>query len=337
MQASTLATELDQWLSRELFAWPTSKPQPMFMWKVNPALTTAFVKAFAQKARAARTAGKSAWSDPAFAPVASFKPDYIILAAGAGSEQLSIPGLLPSAPFWKDDTILSVATTSRNLAVLGSGDGAMQDTLRAVTMFPHPLEFIDHLTSKSGTKRAFNAQLETLRNIEQQHRLMSAWTLSPDVNQAVDERCKAAAQSLAKHAVIRGRVGAALRRGAGGVTLVVRAGYFGKAYLLNRFVVHLIDACQAAAGGSFKGRMTLTILWNTEATSGSVSAGKTTLLLEDTVLATSRTLTVDDVLVRFGIDKHTIPGRQMIGLSSAKKAHRTALAQVPMPFVVGEA
>src|SRR5438552_3245214 len=62
-------------------------------------------------------------------------------------------------------------------------------------------------------------------------------------------RSESLGASVVNARVVR-RVGLGLRQGSGEVVLFVRDRHFDKAYLLNRFVVHLIEACSHAQQGA---------------------------------------------------------------------------------------
>jgi len=81
-------------------------------------------------------------------------PNYVLLAAGMGRESVKLvaedasgakyTGLNFNGPlFWDNDSLKERDSVNRNIAVFGGGDGALQDVLRALTRFDHPLEFIE--------------------------------------------------------------------------------------------------------------------------------------------------------------------------------------------------
>jgi hypothetical protein len=336
MPASSLASQLTTWLTGALSAWATKGPKPVFIFRVKPTLAKRFVNAFRSNKRTYPTASGVAWPSGTNASTKGFRPDVIVLAAGMGPEDLSLPGLASaSLPFWQNDKLMDLATAKKHVAIFGAGDGALQDTLRTLTTFPHPVGFLAHLRHGLKERKLVDAQLLALQTIEQQHRLLSTWTLGNEVTEQVDDRCREIAVALAAHPTIRKRVSLAVRRGTGAVSLVMRSTYFTKAYLLNRFSMHLIDACQTISGG-FPKRMKLTIHRGKDVISATSTGTLTTVRMVDRTTSTVATLIADEVVVRFGIDKTAIPGMQLVGLSNAKKARRTSLAQIPLPFVLGD-
>lgn len=277
-----------------------------------------------------------------------FSPQYVVLAAGMGQEDVTlVPGksTLAGVPFWSNDDLLGNDTAGRRIAVFGGGDGALQDVLRSLTGFLHPLTFIEHLERKSEVRRALAVVKPKLLSIDRQSRQLNAWTSSKGDFKYVDDHCRAIAGQLAKKIKVVRRVLQALRvpphpsapDDEPEVALFVRNTHFDKAYLLNRFLVHLVDACcRASEKKSIRRQphMRFRIFWQHEAIGGISYCGRHILSLENLRTKAQDRYLADRVVVRYGIEKDSVPGRQMIQISPKPSRQRTTLSRVELPFAV---
>lgn len=275
--------------------------------------------------------------------LSDFAPQYIILAAGMGYEDLKLVKLdwventyTGSNPeclrFWENDQLLNVQTCDKRIAIFGGGDGALQDVLRALTGFAHPLELLRKLESVAGVRRALHAVAPDLLALDRQGRQFATWTTRHEEFRALDGACRSIAGQLAGQAVVAKRVQQLIRRGKGAVTLVVRETYFDKTYLLNRFMVHLLDAC--AQAGAWPGRMGLDVRFHSRACGYRDENPKHEIEVLDTVSGRVTTIHADEIAVRYGIERDTVPGAQMIQVSDARSRHRTTMARIELPFVM---
>lgn len=274
----------------------------------------------------------------------AFSPQFVILAAGMGEENVSLPsegGAINGQSFWSNDDLLDDGTRRRRIAIFGGGDGALQDVLRSLTGFAHPLSFIKHLEQKPDVRRALEKVKPQLLSIDRQGRQFTGWTAGPWGFKYVDDHCHEIAAKLAQNPAVCRRVIQAIRvpgRTTHGhspeVALFVREAYFDKAYLLNRFLVHLVDACCRANVGLGNRRLLIPfhIYWEHQATNVVTNAGLHTVTVEHTRTKLATKYLADRIVMRFGVTKDSVPGRQMIQLSDKPSRQRTTLCRVELPF-----
>lgn len=278
---------------------------------------------------------------------AGLKPDYLILAAGMGKETLAIPGSSEASPsFWANDTLKDPGTANQRVVVIGGGDGALQDALRALTIYDHPLSFVQALQKNSSFQRALASELPALLDADRQMRQHSAWGVGAEGQAMVDSVCRMAAEKLARILAVRRCVLACIRPGQGTVWLWAAGAHFDKAYLLNRFAIHLLWACYQKISRRPAGRMGFEVRFNTKLThsnppqnlaAGEPSSVKPTrwklhVCSEDD----EAVVEADKVVVRFGVQRDTIPGLQMLQLGVPNERdlkHRATLKGVELPFV----
>ena len=333
IKSSDLAVSLGAWLKRLHSIWPATTSFPILLTAVNAARVATFVKRFASSMTAGASVVGTNWLSGVKRRVTA-NPDYVVLAAGMGAENTLLPGPagISGRRFWQNDNLKSPSSQNWKIGVFGGGDGALQDVLRAVTNFDHPVQFLNHLYSSTTTAAAMDGEQQALAAIEQQNRLYATWTTGQAAADEVDERCREIAQRLATRLAVRNKVRDGVRVGRGQVQLVWGSEHFTKSYLLNRFLVHLIDACQSAAPKLFSGRMQLRLRPSTLVLAAKHGSMHNFVVDVSGPLGNSSE-DFDEVAVRFGLKKGSVPGLQMIGLSLAK-AERTLLAQIPVPFVL---
>lgn len=282
----------------------------------------------------------------------SIKPEYIVLAAGMGEENCSLPhhdgvevekekALFKGTMFWEDDALQEHAEKGGDIVVIGGGDGALQDVLRALTKHNHPMETLEQLEICKDTTEQLESVRERLQTIDSQARLVAGWSWDPSEWRVADRLCLEVAAGLAGHACVRKSVIECLREVDASsrqkVTLLVKETYFDKAYLLNRFLVHLIHQVliQAKHGGEADRRIRFDLRtgMNVQGVQ-KLATDKYRVHCFDAEGAVTAPFDADYVAVRFGIDRKSIPGLQMVHLKGDDQHQRTTLSRLPLPFVV---
>ncbi len=275
------------------------------------------------------------------------KPDYLILAAGMGKETLTLPGSSEASPsFWADDTLKDATTAELRVVVLGGGDGALQDTLRALTNYDHPLSFIQDLQKNSTFQRVLAIELPTLLDADRQMRQHSAWVKGAQGQAMVDLACQRVADKLAANSTVRRCVLGCIRPGKGTVWLWVAGTHFDKTYLLNRFAIHLLWACYQKLTRRSTGRMGFEVRFSTKvnrsepptplaAVAPSPAKAKR-WTLHVCSEGDETTIEADKLVIRFGVQQDTIPGLQMLQLGVPNERdlkQRATLKGIELPFV----
>jgi hypothetical protein len=365
------AHKLAQNLRKSVLTWhadnqrkPKPVPTPHLLVGIDKKKLRDFVKKFAkvegvrgkrqagepvpEKVRLGRYLGTHAqWTGiPNESLPTAFAPDYVVLAAGMGVEVLHIPGACGKqmAPgFWENDKLKRRKVADQHTVVLGGGDGAIQDSLRALTNYHHPLAFIEHLDALPSARQALAIQLPALLSADRQLRQHTSWSRSTSGFIMVDKACHDAALQLAAVPAVRQFVLSTLRRGNGTVTHYVRSQHFDKAYLLNRFVIYLLAACVDPDPGRNTGGMGFSLQFGFEVKhvrtvpKSAAVAIKWNLGLGPPgrlrTPVTARKKNVDNVVVRFGIDPFSVPGPTLIQFDEDYAEHRTTLNRVELPFV----
>lgn len=276
-------------------------------------------------------------------------PQYVLLAGGMGQEDLSLvkkdagdtpytggnPVPRVDCPsFWANDRLLEAATCNHRVAVFGGGDGALQDVLRALTGRAHPLQLLHELQRVASVKRLLMSVSADLHALDRQGRQFATWTTRNHEFEGLDWACRGIAERLARNPRVIRRVGQLLRHGTGHVTLIVRESYFDKAYLLNRFMVHLFWACARQRPSSWAGRMQMDVRFRSRACSYQPQSTGHAIEILDMAKARVSTVLADQLAVRYGIEPGTVPGAQLIQVSRAKSEYRTTMARVELPLIV---
>ena len=360
LSADALATSLTAWLLAQQAALnsaqksPWIKGFPAFWMKVDPAEVAACITAFADREaenlelrekglptlprrKLELLNGFETWpgnfASKGYAQVA---PDYVVLAAGVGTENTLLhPGAPISGPkFWANDHLRSGPAVGHTIGIFGGGDGGLQDVLRAVTLHPHPLDMLDFLMLDKTVNPILSAVMDELSAIEQVSRLTSTWVANGKAYKLLDDQCRAITDTLATNTDVRALVGSRLRKGTGTVHHFTKDAHFTKAYLLNRFLVHLIRACGILEGGRWSGRMGYIHVPERIAVSSTKNLPSAIQVAHPTTLQPGPAITFDQIAVRYGVEEGSVPGKQMINLNARDKGQRTSLAQVPMPFMM---
>jgi len=279
---------------------------------------------------------------------ATCTPQYVLLAAGMGAETVTLVkedmwGERYSGPnysgarFWSDDDLLNAGAENLQLSIFGGGDGALQDVLRALTRRNHPLELIAFLERDPTTKTALLRASPYLLDAERQSRQFGAWTQKNGEYATIDTVCQRLAKELAQQSRVARKVSRCIAFGKGTVSLFVRGKHFDKAYLLNRFLVHLIRACKLEHPAMWSGRMNFEVHFEQSAVAyAQASNGQHLVTIKrwDGSPPPEDPHTSDMIAVRYGITPGTVPGAQMIQVSPKHSKQRTTLARVELPFVM---
>jgi len=353
--ADTLATLLTNDLARQLTELRrASRPVPTLCIGADARDIRMFVRDFAlrEAARASARLLKLALPDPlTFAtddltwperePAQMvMQPQYVFLAAGMGQETVSLlrdvhPSKNFEGPrFWSNDQLLCAGTVDDQVLVFGGGDGALQDVLRALTGRDHPLQLLRFLEEAPAVKHALGRVSGSLLAADRQGRQFATWTRNQHEYEVLDAAVARIAASVARNRRVVRRVGQALRHGRGAVRLVVRGSHFDKAYLLNRFLVHLFIACSRPWPSSWTGRMCFEAVFGHQAVAYNALSGGHEVSIQKIPSGPTFTRTAHHIAVRYGIEQGTVPGAQMIQVSQEASAQRTSLARVELPFVV---
>jgi thioredoxin reductase len=282
-------------------------------------------------------------------------PAYVLLAAGMGREVTQlISGTIEGGcnhfrgvPFWgkksdKDD-LLSAETANRHVAIFGGGDGALQDVLRALTGREHPLRFIEFLMKNLAVRKALSHVMPRLLDADRQSRQFGTWTVTVerDEYRTIDKICRIIADELSRNNRVVRRVGQGLRQGSGTVSLFVCYNHFDKVYLLNRFVVHLIEACSSKQKSMWVGRVKFSVKREHQAFGYKKENDVHRVNIRNEKDKSETEIFCDRVVVRYGIERGSVPGAgresrtgdQMIQLSDQHSKQRVSLSRIELPFV----
>ena len=343
LKASDLAVELRAWLNGEM----AKRNPPKFYFNVKASETRKYVNDFV-----AAAASNGAFVPPPLTlpPAVSganksvsirrrktFLPDYVILAVGMGEERVHLvdgdPAGMRGLPFWCDDDLRSGGIADMNVAVFGAGDGALQDVLRALTKHDHPLDLIEALEGGSDHIKSMIDQVKPqLASLEHQSRLFATWSKG-SVYELVDRECERICHKLASDPIVKAGVLSELRPGSGIVYHVYRERYLTRAYLLNRFCVHLIHACVPPSGRLQHMRYVRqkdTSVASASPVADPVVAGAGGLIK----LSRTSTIEVQRLVVRFGPDKDWLATNKMVALSAELQTDRISMSAIPLPYVV---
>ena len=241
---------------------------------------------------------------------------------------------MSSEKFWANDSMLDsragvTGMKPVRVAIFGGGDGALQDTLRALTQLQTPLDLLNSLRGKSPAAfSALETCMESLAAIERQHEMAAPWesarpTLTnPQLLSALNNACRDQAQIAADNPQLVLELLLLERGDVEEVHLVVREPYFGKAYMLNRFLVLLFEECGK------KGHSKLRVHWSTELASSNQHTRSPATY--DLGLTNGTPLfDINVVAIRLGLEN--VPG-QYLGLTKLDTVNRRELAELKSPF-----
>lgn len=270
-------------------------------------------------------------------------PQYVLLASGMGREDCQLVKVdvngnpysgmnFTGSYFWSDDHLLEKPMANRSIYIFGGGDGAIQDALRVMTGHAHPLLLLKALERDAVTKAAIDSIGAGLLALDRQGRQYATWTHRTEAYEALDKRCRELAVKLALRPNVRRHVIGALRGGNGNVSIFVREQHFGKAYLLNRFLAHLIAECCRNPKSNLPRHMSLSLNFGFQPV-GYDHSGSHKVRIQELTSKLTVEHSPQEIVVRYGIERGTIPGAQMIQVSGRESLQRTTLARVELPFV----
>lgn len=289
--------------------------------------------------------------EPAVGPVSAsnFQFRYIIYAVGFAGESSEYakgkkaPKPFRNVPFWAKDSIAAECLGFKRplvpcVGILGSGDGAMQDTLRCLVRpdIPHALAAWDRLM-EAGT--AAGCLLDSPHVKIAMARVAAAdgyatgaaiWTHEMNVYEALDKAFMDIVADLMKAervALLEG-VKHLLRSDVTKVTLVNQSGYFTKAYALNRFMVLLLHALLKDPDSGHQGK--LEILSGEVTDFLNITADRRGARVEIRTSSGIDTRDFDLVIIRGGLDRSQQP-TQLTGLSGLDPG-RAELGRIPPPI-----
>lgn len=269
-------------------------------------------------------------------PYRPLVPRFVLLAAGMGSETNTIRDdksniLLEGDRFWANDKIGEPSCglpSPPRIVVIGGGDGAMQDALRAATIDANPLKTWDRLRAADANNLLPKA-LADIQVMETQHTLTNIWTEVHSIHShelsILDSAYQSLAKELAQDKHLANAALASMRTDVQQVCLCIKESHFSKAYALNRFLVHILEQCRLAAHGVHGGAALNVIRKVTVKGVGDLGAAK------ELTLSNGDRLTAEVVIVRFGAAHSELPG-QWLGLTAKDTMNRQELAKVPLPL-----
>ncbi len=272
---------------------------------------------------------------------------YVIYAVGFASESSEYAeGKLPGGPyenvqFWAPDCLADAKLgfgKKPRVGILGSGDGAMQDTLRCLVRadIPHALAAWDCLmatATKTGPLRDSPHVATAMAKVAAADAYTTAgaiWTPEVKAYEALDKVFADIIADLMKvelAALIKG-VNHLVRSDVLKVTLVNRPGYFTKAYALNRFMVLLLHEMLKLPG--CKHQVKLEIMAGEVRSFTSTISNKRggTLMIKTSSGIKRRVYNL--VIIRGGLDRFQHP-TQLTGLSGLDPG-RAELGRIPPPI-----
>lgn len=271
---------------------------------------------------------------------------YIIFAVGFAKESREYAeGKEPDAAFehthfWRPDRLsdhqLDFKGTPPRVVILGSGDGALQDALRCLVykQYPHPLAIWNHLLNYKHAPDlplAYSPHIATaLARIAAADGYTTSgavWTsekhvfgsLDIAIGHIIDDLIAATSGKLAR------AVESMLRKDVERVTIVTQAGYFSKAYALNRFLVLLFHRVMSSMDNHL---VKLDIIADEVTDFQTKGSDPRSACL--TLDHGKKILDGDVVLIRGGLDRSSPPSQQ-VGLSGIDTG-RAGLGRIPAPI-----
>lgn len=275
---------------------------------------------------------------------------YVIYAVGFASESSeyaqgeTAPMPFKNVPFWAKDQIadrwlgFNLPPRAPRVGILGSGDGAMQDTLRCLVNpdIPHALAAWNRLMETTNHK----GRLLHSPNVAVAMAKVAAadayttggatWTHEVKMYKALDAAFIDVIAALIKNELdlLIAGTNDLIRDDIACVTLINRHGYFTKAYALNRFMVLLLHAVLQRHESMHRGK--LEILSGRVTKFANITADRRGATLEIKTSSGIKTKDCDLVIIRGGLDSSQQP-TQLTGLSGLDPG-RAELGRIPPPI-----
>ncbi|HGM7334424.1 TPA: hypothetical protein ACKQCJ_000728 [Stenotrophomonas maltophilia] len=275
---------------------------------------------------------------------------FVIYAMGYAKEKnqyaegLDCPPAYSNSGFWDCDEVmkprLGFLPPAGNkhwrprVAILGSGDGALQDALRCLLTVAHPLDAWNSIIAepKVAGSVEISEALRELATADMHATTAATWSPSPAIYKRLDTRFALVARKLLNSGDVGKKVTSAvlkmLRDDVEEVTLITHSGHFSKAYALNRFLLILLRRILRREAGGGRPRL---ILRSGPATDFSVK-GTSPGQRGGTLQFASGPKTFDLIIVRGGLkteSENAFPHR--VGLSG-RDTGRAGLGRIPLPI-----
>ncbi|WP_223495589.1 FAD-binding protein [Stenotrophomonas indicatrix] len=268
---------------------------------------------------------------------------FVIYAMGYAKEKnqyaegKDCPPAYANTGFWEVDKVLDPALgfgVPPRVAVVGSGDGALQDALRCLLKVDHPLRAWEKISKAPGVAASveISQALRELATLDMHATMAATWSSSPRIYKRLDLRFARIAKELLASSKIGKAITKAvmrmLRADVQQVMLITQSGYFSKAYALNRFLVILLylvlkdNAAKGVPG----------LLFRRGPVENFSVAGSTTGQRGGKLQLASGEESFDLIIIRGGLKTDTLDAfPHRIGLTG-RDTGRAGLGRIPLPI-----
>ncbi|WP_353099501.1 FAD-binding protein [Stenotrophomonas lactitubi] len=268
---------------------------------------------------------------------------FVVYAMGYAKEKnqyadgKDCPVAYSNAGFWECDKILQPSlgfAHSPRVAILGSGDGALQDVLRCLLKADHPLHAWEKIIANPAVAASveISQALRELATFDMHATMAATWSTSPRIFRRLDLRFAKVAKELLASAAVSAAVTSAvqgmLRSDIKEVVLITHSGYFSKAYALNRFLVILLYmVLKKTTAGSAP-----CLLFRRGPVKNFSVAGHATMQRGGALQLTSGNEEFDLIIIRGGLKTDTLDAfPHRIGLTG-RDTGRAGLGRIPLPI-----
>lgn len=328
--AGDLIRQIDDWLKPFITGTEEMAGTLTIFTNVPKNIIKTMVKTFVANGSATlATTGIQSINDKKTSTAFNVTPRFIVLSGGAGEERrLKVDGVDKEfASFWKGDPNIE---PNSEVAIIGGGDGAFQDFLRATTIHKHPLDLIKAITAESlEIEKAIEDEYLALLSIENANKRLNQWGFHDQGSYLIAKKCTDVCCNLINGALgdkITNAVMKQIRnRNAGCIHLFSKSNSYSRCYLLNRFLVALIHAIQIKDKKLLKH---IGFIQHGERIEEATTKDNKYILSLDT----GPSAPYDNLIVRIGVDPDSAPGTQMVTLSETFKNSRVSLSNLLVPF-----